>query len=112
MGATTIWECWDSYVKDRHEAGRGPFKIVLGVSCIRQAFVSATQIIENMVLLNAGQFSFTQVMGIYLGALKTRDRVGVIILSNELFGFFNQTEYILAGYFALAAFPRMEIMIH
>jgi alpha-L-rhamnosidase len=24
MGATTIWECWDGYVKDRHEPDRGP----------------------------------------------------------------------------------------
>jgi alpha-L-rhamnosidase len=25
MGATTIWECWDSYVKGRNEPNRGPF---------------------------------------------------------------------------------------
>jgi alpha-L-rhamnosidase len=25
MGATTIWECWDGYVKGRHEGDRGPF---------------------------------------------------------------------------------------
>ncbi len=24
MGATTIWECWDGYVKGRHEPSRGP----------------------------------------------------------------------------------------
>jgi alpha-L-rhamnosidase len=25
MGATTIWECWDGYVKGRQEGNRGPF---------------------------------------------------------------------------------------
>ena len=51
-------------------------------------------------------------MRIHLRALKQINRLICRTVIDQHSGFFNETDHILPGDFAFAAFPRMEVPLH